>query len=216
MPSLTAIYCSRRVGIKPATRPGPQSRAARTSTSFPRPRNRCARGFVRIINHSSRAGEVHIDPVDDSGRPFDTIVLSIDANWTVHFNSTDLEMGNPSKGSFGQYGFGARRLAARVFERPGHRGSFLYPHHGRLSDVHARMSFLPRVTFIGWRSSTLAATRNRRVVCGWSTRGRRRRRSVFGVWTTGVWPGLGKSTYRSMGARPGRFRHSNWSLATPA
>ena len=73
---------------------------------FPSASESMREGFVRIINHSSRAGEVHIDPVDDSGRPFDTIVLSIDANWTVHFNSTDLEMGNPSKGLSGSTGSG--------------------------------------------------------------------------------------------------------------
>ena len=73
---------------------------------FPSASESMREGFVRIINHSSRAGEVHIDPVDDSGRPFDTIVLSIDANRTVHFNSTDLEMGNPSKGLSGSTGSG--------------------------------------------------------------------------------------------------------------
>ena len=42
-------------------------------------------GFVRVINHSAEGGEVLIDPVDDGGREFDTITLSVDANETVHF-----------------------------------------------------------------------------------------------------------------------------------
>ena len=63
-------------------------------------------GFVRVINHSAEAGEVRIDPVDDSGRTFDTISLSIDANQTVHFNSGDLETGNEGKGLVGNTGSG--------------------------------------------------------------------------------------------------------------
>ena len=63
-------------------------------------------GFVRVINHGAAAGEVSIHPVDDSGRQFDTITLSIDARETVHFNSGDLETGNPGKGLAGQTGSG--------------------------------------------------------------------------------------------------------------
>ena len=61
---------------------------------------------MRVINHAAEAGEVTIDPVDDSGREFDTITLSIDANETVHFNSGDLETGNPGKGLSGNTGSG--------------------------------------------------------------------------------------------------------------
>ena len=70
-------------------------------------------GFVRVINHSAEAGDVSIDPVDDGGRVFDTITLSIDANETVHFNSNDLETGNEGKGLTGSTGSGegAWRLA---------------------------------------------------------------------------------------------------------
>ena len=73
---------------------------------FPSASEPLRQGFVRIINHSGRAGEVHVDPVDDSGRSFDTIVLAMDANRTVHFNSDDLETGNPSKGLSGGTGSG--------------------------------------------------------------------------------------------------------------
>ena len=61
---------------------------------------------MRVINHSGEAGEVSIDPVDDGGRAFDTITLSIDANETVHFNSNDLETGNEGKGLTGSTGSG--------------------------------------------------------------------------------------------------------------
>ncbi|MDE0420387.1 MAG: hypothetical protein OXK76_05790 [Gammaproteobacteria bacterium] len=55
-------------------------------------------GFVRVVNRSARAGEVEIRAVDDSGRSFDPVTLEIDAGETVHFNSGDLEAGNPDKG----------------------------------------------------------------------------------------------------------------------
>ena len=60
--------------------------------------NHIQRGFVRIINHSNRAGTVVIHAVDDSGRRFGPTSLSLQAKETVHFNSGDLERGNRSKG----------------------------------------------------------------------------------------------------------------------
>ena len=73
---------------------------------FPSASEPLREGFVRVINHSTEAGEVTIDPVDDSGREFDTITLSIDDSETVHFNSGDLETGNEGKGLSGSTGSG--------------------------------------------------------------------------------------------------------------
>ena len=73
---------------------------------FPSALDPLREGFVRVINHSAEAGEVAIDPLDDSGRKYDTIVLSIDANETKHFNSGDLETGNEGKGLTGSTGSG--------------------------------------------------------------------------------------------------------------
>ena len=61
-------------------------------------------GLVRIINRSSWAGEVRIYPTDDSGRRFDALTLEMEANRTVHFNSVDLESGNPGLGLSGGTG----------------------------------------------------------------------------------------------------------------
>ena len=58
-------------------------------------------GFVRIINRSGRPGKVRIDAFDDEGRRFGPVDLSLDARQTRHFNSTDLEDGNASKGLSG-------------------------------------------------------------------------------------------------------------------
>ena len=63
-------------------------------------------GFVRIINRSGRAGTVRILATDDEGRRFDPIELSLGAKQTRHFNSIDLEDGNPSKGLSGGVGNG--------------------------------------------------------------------------------------------------------------
>ena len=63
-------------------------------------------GFVRIINHSDRAGTVQIRAIDDSGQRFSLITLSLPAMATRHFNSDDLETGNSFKGLSGGVGDG--------------------------------------------------------------------------------------------------------------
>ena len=55
-------------------------------------------GFVRIINHSGESGEVNIEAKDETGRSFGPALLSLGANQAAHFNSEDLERGNPAKG----------------------------------------------------------------------------------------------------------------------
>ena len=65
---------------------------------FPPASNTVQQGFVRIINHSHRAGTVNIYAIDDSGERFGPVSVSLNARATVHFNSMDLEKGNPSKG----------------------------------------------------------------------------------------------------------------------
>ena len=63
-------------------------------------------GFVRIVNHSAESGEVTIHGFDDTDRDFGTSRLVLDANGAVHFNSDDLELGNPAKGLTGGTGTG--------------------------------------------------------------------------------------------------------------
>ena len=55
-------------------------------------------GFVRIINHTSRPGSIRLHAIDDDGSGIGPLELSIDANAVLHFNSGDLENGNPAKG----------------------------------------------------------------------------------------------------------------------
>ena len=59
--------------------------------------NESREGFVRVINRDDRSGTVRIHAVDDEGVRFGPIDLSLDAKQTRHFNSGDLENGNPDK-----------------------------------------------------------------------------------------------------------------------
>ena len=68
--------------------------------------NSVQQGFVRVINRSNHAGTVSIHAIDDSGARFGPVSLTLDAEATVHFNSTDLEQGNASKGLSGGVGDG--------------------------------------------------------------------------------------------------------------
>ena len=70
--------------------------------------NPSQQGFVRVINHSDRVGKVRIHAIDDEGRRFGPVDLSLDAKQTRHFNSNDLEDGNLSKGLSGGVGDGTR------------------------------------------------------------------------------------------------------------
>ena len=63
-------------------------------------------GFVRVINFSDRTGTVRVHAIDDAGRRFGPMSFSLGANETKHFNSDDLERGNPSKGLSGGVGNG--------------------------------------------------------------------------------------------------------------
>ncbi len=55
-------------------------------------------GFVRIINRSNRDGSVSIEAIDDTGRSFGPVVLTLDKKGGVQFNSGDLEGGNEGIG----------------------------------------------------------------------------------------------------------------------
>ena len=54
-------------------------------------------GFVRLVNRSDDAGAVVVTPVDDAGVVGGHVTVSVGAGQTVHFNSEDLENGNPNK-----------------------------------------------------------------------------------------------------------------------
>ena len=55
-------------------------------------------GYVRIINNSDFDGEIEIRPTDDAGHEYPTNTIEISSKQAIHFNSSDLEDGNASKG----------------------------------------------------------------------------------------------------------------------
>ena len=63
-------------------------------------------GFARVVNHSDEERTVSIVAVDDRGRRSEPLALALDPEKTVHFNSDDLEDGNPGKGLTGGAGAG--------------------------------------------------------------------------------------------------------------
>ena len=63
-------------------------------------------GFVRIINHSVVPRAVTIKAYDDDNGEHGPVVMEVGANLAAHFNSTDLEQGNPGKGLTGSTGSG--------------------------------------------------------------------------------------------------------------
>ncbi len=90
-----------------STAPANVSDGVHTVPMFPSASDPLERqGFVRVINHSDEAGEVAIDAFDDTDVGYPTSTVAIDAGETVHFNSDDLEMGNPVKGLTGGSGAG--------------------------------------------------------------------------------------------------------------
>ena len=64
-------------------------------------------GFVRVINYSDRTGTVTIWAIDDDGWRSGPVSLSLTARTARHFNSHDLENGNPGKGLTGYVGSGS-------------------------------------------------------------------------------------------------------------
>ena len=65
---------------------------------FPSASSADRHGFVRVANRSARAGEARVTAFDAQGRARPPVLLSLGANRTAHFNSADLERGNPAKG----------------------------------------------------------------------------------------------------------------------
>lgn len=64
-------------------------------------------GFLRVMNRENRSGQVFVWGLDAAGRrSTGTVTLTLAANESRQFNSSDLELGNPSKGLSGNIGQG--------------------------------------------------------------------------------------------------------------
>ena len=71
---------------------------------FPSTSDAFRQGFVRVINHGGRRGTVRVEAIDDAGERHGPVSLSVGADHVVHFNSDDLQRGNPGKGLVGGVG----------------------------------------------------------------------------------------------------------------
>ena len=99
--------------------------------------NQDQQGFVRIANHSDRAGTVRIHAVDDTGEYRGPVELSLDAHQAAHFNSQDLESGNPSKGLSGGFGDGAGNWRLELTARfPIDARAYIRTADGFLASIH--------------------------------------------------------------------------------
>lgn len=63
-------------------------------------------GFVRIINRGSEDATIRVKAFDSTAGDYDPITLTVEAGKVRHFNSNDLEQGNPAKGLSGGVGSG--------------------------------------------------------------------------------------------------------------
>lgn len=132
-------------------------------------------GFVRVINHSTEAGEVSITAFDDEGESYGPLTLSLAAHETAHFNSDDLEYGNPAKGLMGGTGAGqgdwrldlASGLNIEVLSYVRTSDGFLTSMHDTVplkGDAYRVATFNP------------VPTSTRRAVCGSSTQAKQLRK----------------------------------------
>ena len=65
---------------------------------MPRASDPLLEGFLRVVNRSGEDAEITIEATDDTGTKASLVTLEIAAEETAHFNSGDLEDGNPDKG----------------------------------------------------------------------------------------------------------------------
>ena len=100
--------------------------------------NPTQQGFVRVTNYTEQSGAVSFYAVDDAGRRFGPINLSLGARETVHFNSSDLENGNARKGLARGVGNGQGdwRLEWETDLKPVGAFAYIRTSDGFLTSVH--------------------------------------------------------------------------------
>ena len=72
------------------------------------PANHATReGFARVVNTGKSTATVRMDAFDSAGQRRGPVTLEVEPGQAAHFNSTDLEDGNPAKGLSGSTGSGS-------------------------------------------------------------------------------------------------------------
>ena len=97
---------------------------------LPSAANTVRSGFVRIVNERDEAGTVRIRAFDDAGEEYGPLTLALGAGAARHFNSSDLESGNPDKGLTGATGPGQGRWRLALESDPGLRVLGYVRNHG--------------------------------------------------------------------------------------
>ena len=144
-------------------------------------------GFVRLVNRSDEAGPVTIHAVDDAGERHGPAEVNLAARETVHFNSEDLESGNPDKGITGSIGAGTGdwrlELTTRLDIAP---LAYVRTDDGFLTGVYDTVTRPSTTGAITFPSSTRPLIRGRSVRCAWSTPAPRMPPSPSPASTTGA------------------------------
>lgn len=119
--------------------------------------------FLRLINHSDHPDQVTLTAIDDTGRKFGPVSLDLAARQVIHFNSSELELGNSAKGlgtGIGQ-GQGDWRLrltswlpieALAYVRAPGGFLSSTYDLAPKIAGLHRVSTFNPASN---WRQASL-------------------------------------------------------------
>ena len=116
-------------------------------------------GFLRLINHSDHAGEVALTAIDDAGREFGPVNLALTTRQVIHFNSSDLEMGNSAKGLGSGIGQGQGDWRLRlVGPLPIEALAYVRAAGGFLTSIH---DLAPKIAGM-YRVSTFNPASNRR------------------------------------------------------
>ena len=94
-------------------------------------------GFVRIINHSARAGTVRIHGTDDGGRAHGPVTLFVNAGAAREISARDLEAGDASKGLSGGLGDGEGSWRLRLeSDLDIEAGAYIRTPDGFVASVH--------------------------------------------------------------------------------
>ena len=104
-PRGSAIY---RVSYTPADDDTTITGCAETAhiSTFAPANHATRQGFARVVNAGESTATVRMDAFDGTGQRRGPVTLDVEPGQAAHFNSTDLENGNPDKGLSGSIGSG--------------------------------------------------------------------------------------------------------------
>ena len=95
LPSGAAVYLGGQTPVRRERKPPTRLAAAVPLMLAAHPSRQ---GFARIVNESDESGSVRVFAFDDGGHAPEPIDIRLGGGQVVHFNSNDLEDGNPNKG----------------------------------------------------------------------------------------------------------------------